>query len=1027
MKRQASLNCAGICMVKEKTMSLKISQIARTRTSKVDGRPFKVGLIIILTSMVFIYGLIEAIASNESSSPVAVDSSIVFAFQTEKKVDRRDHKLEAGSVIERDINGSETHNYSFDLDAGMSVRIVVDQRLGDVRIKLLNMQGEKVHEADRAGLVSLSAISDGATTYRISVESLQRAGVTGRYMLKLDNLHAARAEDRQRLMAEKLVNEGLSTGKSRKQADVKEAIIRLTKAAHIWEKLGDSRELSATLYFLAQRHEDLGDYDEARKADEKALELSRQNSDQIRESLVLGHLGNLAIRIEDDEQALDYFERAAGVSRAAGKLNLEQIHLANSGVIAKRKRDYGKARIIYLQALKGAREMGDESVEASILNNLARVYDLSGEKQKAIETYEEILPIWRRLESSDNESATLKNLGAVYESMGQNEPALQHYKFALEKGRHLGNPNREAHILADLARVHRALGMRDQARIDIEQALAIFESLRARLANPTHRAMFAASSRKYTDLILDLLIQDKNQKTATLNQNKAFEFSERAHARSLQEMLLTAGIDFRQDADQKLLDRETQLKKQIQSMDTQRLQLLARKDGAAKAAEVEKELGNLYSQYENLVSDMRKSNPQLANLTQFQPVRIDELQKNLISDRAVLLEYYLGDEQSYLMAMSPDSLTSFVLPPRETIEKLANKLYDAMSAPGQKIRFETPQERVDRMAKAERDFNLASSELSRILIAPVRDQLGDKTLLIVPDGVLQYVPFAALPDPRAGSITPLIVHNEIVNLPSAAAFLTLRRNYRPLPDTGRSIAVMADPVFSREDSRFEQLTATAVSGNIDETAVDIMQNIMTRGSGHGLKLPRLRYSRNEATSIASMSGLKSSMVALDFKANLDLIKSVEMSRYGYLHIATHGLMNSEVPALSGLVLSLVDENGQSRDGVLKLDDIYNLKLNAELVVLSACQTALGKEIKGEGVIGLTRGFMYAGARRVVSSLWMVDDAATAEMMKVFYEGMLKKNLKPASALRAAQIAMLKKDNWDAPYFWAGFILQGESR
>jgi CHAT domain-containing protein len=165
--------------------------------------------------------------------------------------------------------------------------------------------------------------------------------------------------------------------------------------------------------------------------------------------------------------------------------------------------------------------------------------------------------------------------------------------------------------------------------------------------------------------------------------------------------------------------------------------------------------------------------------------------------------------------------------------------------------------------------------------------------------------------------------------------------------------------------------------------------------------------------------------ALDFDASKATAMSKQLGEYKIVHLATHGLVNSEHPALSGLVFSLLDRQGRSQDGFLRLSDIYNLELNADLVVLSACQTALGKQILGEGLIGITRGFMYAGSPRVIASLWKVDDEATAELMKKFYEGLLKNGQRPAEALRAAQMWMLKQPRWKAPYYWAGFVLQGE--
>jgi CHAT domain-containing protein len=199
-----------------------------------------------------------------------------------------------------------------------------------------------------------------------------------------------------------------------------------------------------------------------------------------------------------------------------------------------------------------------------------------------------------------------------------------------------------------------------------------------------------------------------------------------------------------------------------------------------------------------------------------------------------------------------------------------------------------------------------------------------------------------------------------------------------------------------------------------------------RGMDRGA-LGRLPFSREEADAIAGLVSAGSLLKATGFRASRAMAVSGELSRYRIVHFATHGVLNSRQPDLSGLVLSLVDETGEPQDGFLRMNEIYNLRLPADLVTLSACQTALGKEIRGEGLVGLTRGFMYAGAQRVVASLWQVDDLATAHLMQHFYRGMLKEGLRPAAALRAAQIEMAKQKRWASPYYWAGFVLQGEWR
>jgi CHAT domain-containing protein len=188
---------------------------------------------------------------------------------------------------------------------------------------------------------------------------------------------------------------------------------------------------------------------------------------------------------------------------------------------------------------------------------------------------------------------------------------------------------------------------------------------------------------------------------------------------------------------------------------------------------------------------------------------------------------------------------------------------------------------------------------------------------------------------------------------------------------------------------------------------------------------RLPASREEAKVISGLAAPKTAFSALDFEANRERAMSAETGQYRILHFATHGLLNTSRPELSGIVLSLYDDHGTPRDGFLRLNQIYNLKLSSELVVLSACRTALGKEVRGEGLIGLTRGFMYAGAPRVVASLWKVHDEATGELMKIFYRNLLQKKLPASQALRAAQVEMQKQVRWRSPYYWAAFELQGD--
>jgi CHAT domain-containing protein len=329
--------------------------------------------------------------------------------------------------------------------------------------------------------------------------------------------------------------------------------------------------------------------------------------------------------------------------------------------------------------------------------------------------------------------------------------------------------------------------------------------------------------------------------------------------------------------------------------------------------------------------------------------------------------------------------------------------------------------------------------LSQLLVGPVANRIGKKRLVVVSEGALQYVPFAALPSPKKKSdaLVPLVVEHEIVNLPSASTLAVLReetsgREY----SQQRSVAIFADPVFEKDDPRLvdsgeaprllydEGDAAQSVSEATDRNLNTALRDVGLVRDG-GLGIPRLPFTRREAEAIADIASPQGNLKAIDFDASRTTAMSPETGQYRIVHFATHGLLNGEHPELSGIVLSLFDEQGKPQDGFLGLHDIYNLDLPVDLVVLSACSSGLGKQVRGEGLVGIVRGFMYAGAARVVASLWKVEDEATRELMETFYRQMLIEKRSPASALRHAQVAMWRKGRWRSPFFWGAFTLQGD--
>jgi CHAT domain-containing protein len=577
----------------------------------------------------------------------------------------------------------------------------------------------------------------------------------------------------------------------------------------------------------------------------------------------------------------------------------------------------------------------------------------------------------------------------------------------------------------EIARAEQKRGNLTQARQLIEQAIDLVESLRTNIAGQGLRASYFANRQEFFESYIDVLMQTHKQNPAEAFDAVALAVSERARARSLLELLTEARADIRQGVDSSLLERERSLQQRLNARAAAQVSLLNRKHTPEQADAAAKEIAAITTEYEEIQVQIRARSPRYAALTQPQPLGLTEIQQQALDEDTLLLEYALGEKRSYLWLISQRSIDSYELSPRAEFEAAARRVYELLTA------------RPKRGTPPDPQFIAQAGTLSRMLLGPVAPQLGGKRLVVVAPGALSYLPFAALPTPEdkkrpAGDYEPLIAKHEVVSIPSASVLSIIRRETAGRQRATKSVAVLADPVFEASDPRLESAKGGNSSGEPPAApAADAEHSELTRAirtmnfSDARAGFTRLAFSRQEAESIIAMTPKETGLKATDFNASRALAMGRQLSQYRILHFATHGLLSSERPELSGLVLSLFDKEGKPQDGFLRLHEIYNLQLNADLIVLSACETGLGKEIKGEGLIGLTRGFMYAGAPRVVASLWNVDDLATAELMKLFYQHMLKDGLTAGAALRAAQLELSRQKRWASPYFWAGFALHGE--
>lgn len=820
------------------------------------------------------------------------------------------------------------------------------------------------------------------------------------------------------------------------------ALDSYNQAYALWSAMNDQRGQAVTLSATGKLYSRLGESQEALNLFSQARQLIRPMGDLIEEARLLNGTGYVYEELGERHEALNFYNQALLLYRAANFRGGEAATLHEIGRIHYSSGDNEKALDYFQQALAMSRALSDRRMESYALREIGMAYDAVGAKEKALDYYEQALSLNRSGKDRRGETDTLNLIGGVYRGRGEKLKALGYFNQSLPLGRAAGYRFGEASALYNIARVERDRDNLTEARAGIEAALKVAESLRTKVASQGLRASYFATVRQHYEFYIDVLMRLHKRRPSEGFDATALEISERARARSLLETLIESRADIRRGIDPALLERERALQQQLNAKAERQMQLRSGRHAAEDAAAIAKEIDEITGEYDAVKAQIRAASPHYAALTQPQPLSLEAIQRQVLDDNTLLLEYALGDERSYLWAVTRTGMTSYELPGGAEIEGAARRLYDLLTA-RQPVQGETFEQLQTRVREADARYWQEAEALSETLLGRVAGQLEGKKLLVVADGALQYIPFGALTVPgaakqsvgakRHGAVPladaplPLMINHEVINLPSASALAVLREETFGRKPAAKAVAVLADPVFEKDDPRIPsrsggQPAASAGEGQTSELNRALRDvEMLAAQSG----IPRLLASRAEAEAIIAVTPAGAGLKAVGFEADRSMATKPELGQYRVVHFATHGLLNSEHPELSGIILSLFDKRGQPQDGFLRLHDVYNLNLPVELVVLSACNTGLGKDVKGEGLIGLTRGFMYAGAKGVMASLWKVDDQATAELMKHFYRGMLKEGLSPAAALRKAQIAMWEQKRWHAPYFWAAFALQGE--
>jgi CHAT domain-containing protein/tetratricopeptide (TPR) repeat protein len=773
-------------------------------------------------------------------------------------------------------------------------------------------------------------------------------------------------------------------------------------------KLLDDR--AWTLSNLAATHRLFGNLEQALQMYDAALELHRENGDLWGEAYSLRGIGQAYYGLGELELATDYLEAALPKTREANDGRGEESAVRYLGNVAYRKRDYDAALAHHEAALALATSPLDVAyLQVSIAKDLAAL----GRHAEAMDLADAARVTAEATETRLLLGDALLALGQARAALGDNERASGELERARSIYAALELGGAEADALNALAAAARARGDLDAALRYGESSLAAVEDLRTRISHPELRAYNMALRRGYFDAQIDLLMTLHRAAGDGTDRylRAAFDVSERARTRMLVDLLHEASVDLSEGMDPALTRRRDELYDELAERSAERdsriRQTAAEAEAQGELVAVMGEMRALETELNLVEAELRRANPRYAELSAPQALTSAQVQA-MIEPRSVLVQYALGEDRSYAWLLTHDSVRAIELAGRDPIESAARAAFDRLRAFRPSI-------------DARRELDRALADLAALVWAPLADSIDAERVLVASSGALQYVPFGVIPALPSPESPVLLERYEIVVVPSMSglAAQATRQQRAPPPKT---VAVFADPVLEIGDTRFAGAVLTSDLGTLPgEAAGRKAAPVFARP-----ELSRLAWTGREAEAIAALVPEDQRMVATGFGVTRDAVFASGLDAYRYLHFATHGRVDSRNPGLSSLAMSRLDELGMPLTRQeLRLHDVYNLRLNADLVTLSACETALGREVRGESLIGLTQGFLYAGAHSVAASLWQVPDRATAELMTRFYRFMFTEGLRPAEALRQAQLSVASERRTSHPYYWGAFILLGD--
>jgi CHAT domain-containing protein/tetratricopeptide (TPR) repeat protein len=799
--------------------------------------------------------------------------------------------------------------------------------------------------------------------------------------------------------------------------DYPEAFKNYDQLLKIAQGMEDKLYEEGTLGFLASMYALQGDYTRSILTFKQALAVAKESDSQggvYDSGRHLGNIGQIYFKLGDLLMARHYYELGLEVARNAGDFRGQANIFSYLGELMAAQNELGQALTYYKQALEAEEKRPGITPRSFYYSVLSTLYLRAGDYQKAKETIDQALKNARELKTRLVELQLLNDLGELHLRLNEPELALKVYRESLQSNAGLDNPSYAWMAHAGLATAYQRLGQLDQARTHYVKAIEIMEGVRSKLVGADDKAGFYQNKVEvYKNLIAVLLKLGEKRHEQELA-SEAFHVSESARARAFSDLLAEAQVNLEQNLEADLLKRQHEIEASMSKLNAQLINERVKEPAIqdkGKIKRLEEDLSKADVEWSNWLRELRRRNLRYADLKYPEPLTLERAQR-MLADHSLVLAYSLGERESFLFAVSRDGYRVAKLPSSSDIGEGVEKLIAAITARGG--------------ASLEK-YRAQAVKLYEDLIQPAGELLaGKRELIILADDALHRLPFetlistsiAALPTADRSDHRKwpyLISQFSISYAPSVSALASLRDYHKETGAPQKDFIAYANPNYDQQNT----LALAAFLRSADD--------------GQQLKLRRLLNSRGEVEEIAKLFAKNQTDLYFENSASEENVKAKDrLSQYRIVHFSAHGLVNEKRPRFSGIVLSLpkVDNEGiplSEEDGLLSAYEIFDLKLNADLVVLSACQTGMGKEIKGEGMMGLMRAFMYAGTPSVVVSLWNVNDRSAADLMIRFYKNLWKpgsEKLNKAEALRKAQLEIIEMGS--KPYHWAPFILVGKS-